>query len=101
MAKPKLQGSMVALVTPFEKDGAVNWRRLKELVAWHESKGTDWIVACGTTGEAATLSTEEHRKVIASVVGAARRARVMGGVAANDTRKGTKMVKEVCELGVE
>jgi 4-hydroxy-tetrahydrodipicolinate synthase len=92
---------MVALVTPFEKDGAVNWRRLKELVAWHESKGTDWVVACGTTGEAATLSHEEHKKVISSVVGAARKARVMGGVAANDTRKGTKLVKEVCELGVD
>ena len=101
MAQPRLQGSMVALVTPFESDGAVNWKRLKELVGWHESKGTDWIVACGTTGEAATLSSEEHRKVISTVVGAARRAHVMGGAAANDTRKGTKLVKEVCELGVD
>src|SRR5882672_10578741 len=101
MAQPRLRGSMVALVTPFEHDGAVNWRRLKELVAWHESNGTDWIVACGTTGEAATLSFEEHKKVISSVVGSAKRAHVMGGVAANDTRKGSKLVKEVGELGVD
>jgi 4-hydroxy-tetrahydrodipicolinate synthase len=92
---------MVALVTPFERDGAVNWGRLKELVRWHESQGTDWIVACGTTGEAATLSHDEHNKVIATVVGAASKAHVIGGSGSNDTRKGVKQVKEICDLGVD
>ena len=101
MVQAELKGAMVALVTPFERDGAVNWRRLKELVRWHESQGTDWIVACGTTGEAATLSHDEHNKVIATVVGAASKAHVIGGSGSNDTRKGVKQVKEVCDLGVD
>ncbi len=101
MAKTDLKGSMVALVTPFERDGAVNWRRLKELVRWHESQGTDWIVACGTTGESATLSHDEHNKVISTVVGAASKARVTGGSGSNDTRKAVKQVKEICDLGVD
>jgi len=101
LGKPDLKGAMVALVTPFERDGAVNWRRLKELVRWHESQGTDWIVACGTTGESATLSREEHNKVIATVVGAASRAHVIGGSGSNDTRKAVKQVKEICDLNVD
>lgn len=101
MPAPELKGAMVALVTPFERDGAVNWGRLKELVRWHESQGTDWIVACGTTGEAATLSHDEHNKVIATVVGAASKAHVIGGSGSNDTRKGVKQVKEICDLGVD
>jgi 4-hydroxy-tetrahydrodipicolinate synthase len=100
MAQPKLRGSMVALVTPFEKDGAVNWKRLKELVGWHEGHGTDWIVACGTTGESATLSHEEHLKVIRTVVGAAGRAHVIGGSGSNDTRAAVRQVKQVADLGV-
>src|SRR5258705_13576354 len=101
MAKQELKGSMVALVTPFERDGAVNWRRLKELVRWHESRGTDWIVACGTTGESATLSHEERTKVIRTVVGAASRARIIGGSGTNDTRAAVHQVKEICDLGVQ
>lgn len=101
MANPRLEGSMVALVTPFERDGAVNWRRLKELVRWHESQGTDWIVACGTTGESATLSREEHNKVIATAVNTASKAHVIGGSGNNDTRKAVKQVKEVCDLEVD
>jgi len=100
LATQKLEGAMVALVTPFERDGAVNWGRLKELVRWHEAKGTDWIVACGTTGESATLSHEEHNKVIRTVVGAAKRARVIGGSGSNDTRKAVRQVKEISDLGV-
>lgn len=101
MARTTLEGSMVALVTPFERDGEVNWGRLKELVRWHESQGTDAIVACGTTGESATLSRDEHNKVISTVVGAASKARVIGGSGNNDTRKAVKQVKEVCDLGVD
>lgn len=101
MAANRLEGAMVALVTPFQRDGAVNWKRLKELVSWHEEAGTDWIVACGTTGEAATLSLEEHKKVTATVVGAVSKAKVIGGSGSNDTRRAVKQVKEVCDLGVD
>ncbi|HEX9710311.1 MAG TPA: 4-hydroxy-tetrahydrodipicolinate synthase [Candidatus Thermoplasmatota archaeon] len=101
MAAAKLAGSMVAIVTPFRRDGSVDFKRLKELVGWHEGEGTDWVLACGTTGESATMDHDEHNKVISTVVGAASKARVMGGTAANDTRKGKAQVEEVSGLGVD
>ncbi len=101
MAGAKLEGSMVAIVTPFKDDRAVDFAMLKELVAWHEELGTDWILACGTTGEAATMTHEETTQVISTVVSCAQKAHVMGGTAANDTRKGEAQVKEVSGLGVD
>ena len=101
MAKPKLEGSMVALVTPFDKKGEVDWKRLKELITWQEEQGTDWIIACGTTGEAATLTANEHARVISTAVDTVKKARVAGGAASNDTRKASKLVKEVADHGVD
>src|SRR5262245_13233383 len=63
-------GSIVALVTPF-KDQKVDFQKLEELVHRHIESGTNGIVPCGTTGESATLSHEEHEEVIAAVVRAA------------------------------
>ena len=60
-------GSMVALVTPFE-NGQVDERALRDLVEWHIAEGTDVIVPCGTTGESATLSHEEHSRVVEIVI---------------------------------
>jgi 4-hydroxy-tetrahydrodipicolinate synthase len=101
MAKAKLEGSMVAIVTPFAKGGSIDYKRLRELVGWHEDQGTDWILACGTTGESATMTHEEHNKVISTVVDAASKAHVMGGTASNDTKKAVAQVKEVSALGVD
>ncbi len=56
-------GSCVALVTPFKRD-RVDYEKLKELVEFQIKGGTSAIVPCGTTGESATLSTEEHEEVI-------------------------------------
>ncbi|MGC8852925.1 MAG: dihydrodipicolinate synthase family protein, partial [Hydrogenobacter sp.] len=56
------QGSMVALITPF-KDGEVDYTALDQLVEFHINNRTDAIVVCGTTGESATLTFEEHEKV--------------------------------------
>src|SRR6266487_4014806 len=61
------QGSIVAMVTPF-KDGRVDEAKLRELVEFHVTSGTDGIVPCGTTGESPTLSHEEHKRVGALVV---------------------------------
>ena len=60
-------GSMVALVTPF-KNGGVDWQSLEGLIAFHLQNGTNGIVPCGTTGESATLSHEEHDAVIRAVI---------------------------------
>jgi len=56
---PRLEGSMVAIVTPM-KDGAVDLRALRDLTEWQLSEGTDGIVPCGTTGEGATLTAPER-----------------------------------------
>ncbi len=62
------EGSGVALVTPMKADGAVDYKKLEELVEWQISEGTDAIIACGTTGEASTLANDEHIAVIETVV---------------------------------
>ena len=66
------KGSIVAIVTPF-KDGKVDEEKLKELVEFHIKSGTSGIVPCGTTGESATLSYEEHKKVIEIVISAVKK----------------------------
>jgi len=71
-APTNFAGSFVALVTPF-KNGKVDEKRLGELVEWHINSGTHGIVPCGTTGESATLSHEEHTQVVKFVVGAVKK----------------------------
>ena len=63
-----LTGSMVAIVTPFNADGSVDHGRLRELVNWHIEKGTDAIVALGTTGETASTTLEEDIKTLETVI---------------------------------
>lgn len=59
----RIQGSIVAIVTPFNQDGSVNFSKLGELVDWQIQNGTDGIVALGTTGESATMTDEEDNAV--------------------------------------
>src|SRR3954464_10457939 len=68
----KLRGSMVALVTPF-RNGAVDEEALRALARWQIEKGTDALVPCGTTGEGATLTSDERFKVVRACAGGARR----------------------------
>ena len=78
-------GSLVALVTPF-KNNVVDEQRLVDLVEWHIKSGTHGIVPCGTTGESATLSHQEHTQVVKLVVEAARkRIPVVAGTGSNST----------------
>jgi 4-hydroxy-tetrahydrodipicolinate synthase len=79
------QGSLVAMVTPFH-DGRVDEGKLRELVEFHVSHGTDGLVPCGTTGEDPTLSHEEHERVIEIVIEQARgRIPVIAGTGSNST----------------
>ena len=81
-------GSIVALITPFKSDGEVDFDGLKKLVEFHIEAGTDGIVAVGTTGESATLTIEEHVKVVNKVVEcAAGRVPVIAGTGANATHE--------------
>lgn len=63
-----ISGSLVALVTPMHGDGSLDWAGLEKLVKFHLANGTNGIVAVGTTGESATLDTDEHCAVIKKVV---------------------------------
>ena len=67
-ATDDLKGSLVALVTPMQTSGAVDWAALDGLVDWHLQSGTHGLVPVGTTGESATLTHAEHNQVIAAVV---------------------------------
>jgi 4-hydroxy-tetrahydrodipicolinate synthase len=92
-------GSMVALVTPF-KDGEVDEKKLASLVEFHIKNGTDAIVPCGTTGESATLSYEEHDSVIEIVVEAAdKRIPVIAGTGSNSTAEAVMLTKHAKKAG--
>jgi 4-hydroxy-tetrahydrodipicolinate synthase len=97
----RLRGSMVALVTPF-RDGAVDEPALRALARWQIEKGTDALVPCGTTGEGATLSDDEHFRVVRACVEEARgRVPVIAGCGSNDTRKAIENVKRAKEAGAD
>lgn len=99
MKKPIFKGSGVALITPMHSDGSVNYEKLKELVEWHIKSGTDAIVACGTTGESATLTDLEHKKVIEEVVKQAKkRVPVIAGTGSNSTSYAIELSKEAENL---
>jgi 4-hydroxy-tetrahydrodipicolinate synthase len=94
-------GSMVALVTPF-KDGKVDWRSLEDLIEFHIQCGTHGIVPCGTTGESATLSHEEHDAVVKTVVKVVnKRVPVIAGTGSNSTAEGVRLTREAEKSGAD
>lgn len=97
-----IQGSIVALVTPMEANGALDVASLKKLVEFHIEQGTDAIVAVGTTGESATLDEEEHCQVIRLVVEqAAGRVPVIAGTGANSTAEAINLTRRAKEAGAD
>jgi 4-hydroxy-tetrahydrodipicolinate synthase len=93
-------GTWTALVTPFE-EGRVDFGALERLVDWQIASGVDGLVACGCTGEAATLSQREHLQVVDAVLKtSAGRKPVMGGSGRNDTAATIELSREVSALGV-
>ena len=94
-------GSMVALVTPF-KDGKVDWQSLEALVEFHINNGTHGIVPCGTTGESATLSHQEHDEVIKAMVKAVhKRVPVIAGTGSNSTDEAVRLTREAEKSGAD
>ncbi len=93
------KGSLVALVTPF-KNGEVDYKKLKELVEFHITQGTNGVVPCGTTGESATLAIEEHERIIAEVVSmAAGRIPVLAGTGSNNTAEALRLTRHAKKVG--
>lgn len=95
------QGSIVALVTPF-KQGELDEKALRNLVEFHISEGTDAIVPCGTTGESATLSHEEHCRVIEIVIEQVnKRIPVIAGAGSNSTKEAIFLTEHAKKSGAD
>ncbi|CAM3783725.1 4-hydroxy-tetrahydrodipicolinate synthase [Pseudomonas reidholzensis] len=97
-----IAGSMVALVTPMDAQGRLDWDSLGKLVDFHLEKGTHAIVAVGTTGESATLDVEEHIQVIEFVVKrVAGRIPVIAGTGANSTSEAVHLTQNAKNAGAD
>ena len=97
-----LKGSLVALITPMNQDGSINYEQLHDLIDWHIENGTDGSVAVGTTGESATLPVEEHLAVIeATVKHVNKRVPVIAGTGANNTVEAIALSKAAEQAGAD
>ena len=102
MKKVIFKGAGVALVTPMNEDGSVNYEELERLINFQIDNGTDAIITCGTTGESATMTEEEHSKVIEfTVKKVAGRIPVVAGTGSNNTEIALKHSLEAERLGVD
>lgn len=96
------KGAGVAIVTPFHADGTVNYEKFAEQVEYQIANGTDAIIVCGTTGEASTLTHEEHLDVIRYCVKqVAGRIPVIGGTGSNCTETAVYLSQEAEKAGVD
>jgi 4-hydroxy-tetrahydrodipicolinate synthase len=96
-----LSGSMVAVVTPMDTDGAVNYRQFAKLIDFHVAAGTEALVVAGTTGESATLDHEEHIALIAKACElAVGRIPIIAGTGSNSTAQTLKLSRVVDRLPV-
>jgi 4-hydroxy-tetrahydrodipicolinate synthase len=95
------KGAMVAIITPF-KNGKIDEKAFRELIEFQIANGTDAIVPCGTTGESATLTHEEHDKVIEITIEAVKkRVPVIAGTGSNNTAEALRLTKHAYEAGAD
>lgn len=101
MKKTVFKGIATALVTPLTASG-VDYDQLGRLIDWQIQEGINGLVICGTTGEASTLTDEEHKAVIGyAVKRAAGRVPIIAGTGSNDTDYAIELTKTACEMGVD
>ncbi|MFR7992139.1 MAG: dihydrodipicolinate synthase family protein, partial [Lachnospiraceae bacterium] len=96
------KGAGVAIITPMNEDGTVNFDKLGELIDFQLENGTDAIIICGTTGEASTLTHEEHLACIEYAVGRVNgRAPVIAGTGSNCTETAVYLSREAEKYGAD
>jgi 4-hydroxy-tetrahydrodipicolinate synthase len=96
------RGSLVALVTPFDEDNRVDYAALKSLIDFHVAQGSDGLVIAGTTGESATLATEEHVELIGRAVEIADgRLPIIAGTGSNSTAQTVNLSVAVSDTGID
>lgn len=97
-----LQGSLVAIVTPMQEDGGLDFDAFRRLIDWHINEGTDGIVVVGTTGESPTVDFDEHRLLIKTAVEhTAKRVPVIAGTGANSTREAIELSAYAKQTGAD
>ena len=97
-----LQGSFVALVTPMQSDGSLDFQALEALIEWHIESGTNGLVAVGTTGESATVSVSEHIEIIKKTISFAKgRIPVIAGTGANSTQEAIDLTQAAASIGAD
>ncbi|HAF54359.1 MAG TPA: 4-hydroxy-tetrahydrodipicolinate synthase [Thauera sp.] len=95
-----ITGSLVAIVTPMQDDGSLDFPRLRSLIDWHIAEGSDGIVVVGTTGESPTVDVDEHCELIrASVEHVAGRVPVIAGTGANSTAEAVELARFASQAG--
>jgi 4-hydroxy-tetrahydrodipicolinate synthase len=97
-----ITGSIVALITPMQDDGSVDYPALRKLIDWHIAEGTDCIGVVGTTGESPTVNVEEHCEIIrVSVEQSAGRVPIMAGCGANSTAEAIELARFAKKVGAD
>lgn len=97
-----IRGSIVAIITPMNEDGSVNYGELRKLIDWHIAEGTDCIGVVGTTGESPTVSVDEHCEIIrVAVEQSAGRVPIMAGCGGNSTREAIELAKFAKQVGAD
>ncbi len=97
-----IQGSIVAIVTPMQADGSIDFPGLRKLIDWHISEGTDGIVIVGTTGESPTVSVEEHCELVkVAVEHTAGRIPVIAGTGGNSTAEAIELTRHAKAVGAD
>lgn len=98
----KIQGSLVAIVTPMHADGSLDLPCLRKLIDWHIAEGTDGIVIVGTTGESSTVSVEEHCELVrVAVEHTNKRIPVIAGSGGNSTTEAIALTRFAKEIGAD
>ena len=98
----KIQGSLVAIVTPMHADGSLDLPCLRKLIDWHISEGTDGIVIVGTTGESPTVSVDEHCELIrVAVEHADKRIPIIAGSGGNSTQEAITLTQFAKDIGAD
>lgn len=95
------RGTITAIITPFKKDGSIDEDALRRLVSFQEENGADAIVPCGSTGESATLSFDEHLRVVGIVVDQVKKAKVIAGAGSNSTSEAISLSRRAAAAGAD
>ena len=102
MKEPIFTGAAVAIITPMNDDGSVNYDEFAKFIDWQINNGTDAVVICGTTGESSTLEVDEHNECIRWCIEYVNgRCKVIAGTGSNSTASAIEMSQEACKNGAD